>query len=106
MRGGDCVILRVEVLIDEGGGQAITFALETRCEDGTAAPTMTPTSPSGGLELTNAGVATCLYLATDATTTGNGALEQVRVKVSCVAESGYFVVRIFPLIFFDSAREY
>ena len=106
-RGGDCVILRVEVLIAEGGGKAITFALETRGEDGTTVTTMTPKSPSGGLELTSMGVATCLYLATDAATAGNGAQEQVRVVVSCTSDSGgYYVVRIFPLIFFDSAREY
>ncbi|MFN9332461.1 MAG: hypothetical protein ACK6D1_07655 [Planctomycetota bacterium] len=106
-RGGDCAILRVEVLIAEGGGKAITFALETRGEDGTTVTTMTPKSPACGLELTSTGVATCLYLATDATTAGNGAQEQVRVVVSCTSDSGgYYVVRIFPLIFFDSAREY
>jgi hypothetical protein len=106
-RGGDCAILRVEVLIAEGGGKAITFALETRGEDGTTVTTMTPKSPAGGLELTSTGVATCLYLATDATTAGNGAQEQVRVVVSCTSDSGgYYVVRIFPLIFIDSAREY
>lgn len=105
-RGGDCVLLRVEVLIAEGGGKAITFALETRGEDGTTVTTMTPKSPSGGLELTSTGVATCLYVATTAATAGNGAQEQVRVKVTCSADAQYFVVRIFPLVFFDSARAY
>lgn len=107
-RGGDCVLLRVEVLIAATtDGKAITFALETRGEDGTTVTTMTPKSPSGGLELTSVGVATCLYVATTAATAGNGAQEQVRVKVSCTSDSGgYYVVRIFPLIFFDSARAY
>ena len=90
-RGGDCVLLRVEALI----------------EDGTTVTTMTPKSPAGGLEITNTGVATCLYVATTAATAGNGAQEQVRVKVSCTSDSGgYYVVRIFPLIFFESARAY
>jgi len=46
-------------------------------------------------------------LAKATSTDGNGAQEEVRVKVSCSTSSGaYFVVRIFPLIFFDSARNY
>ncbi len=107
-RGGDCVILRVEVLIANGNGDALVFALETRGKDGTTVTTMTATSPSGGLELNATGVATALYLATTSTTAGNGAQEQVRVVVSASEESGggYFVVRIFPLIFFDSAKPY
>ena len=103
-RGGDCIILRVEVLV--ANANAITFALQTRGEDGTTITTITPTSPSGGLELTTTGVGTCLYLATTSTTVGNGAQEQVRVVVTGPTGDGYFVVRIFPLIFFDSARAY
>lgn len=106
-RGGDCVLLRVEVLIaSTSGSNAIAFSLETRGEDGTTVATMTPKSPAGGLELTSVGVATCLYVATTAATAGNGAQEQVRVKVTCSADAQYFVVRIFPLVFFDSARAY
>lgn len=104
-RGGDCVILRVEVLHDDGGGSVLKLDLETRGEDGTTVTTMTPTST--GLEVATTGVATCVYLAKEATTPGNGAQEQVRVVVTCTSgEGGYYVVRIFPLIFFDSAREY
>ena len=105
-RGGDCVILRVEVLVVSGGA-TISFDLETRGEDGTTVNPMTPTSPTTGIELTSAdgtGVASCLYLAKTNSTAGNGAQEEVRVKVSCSTSSdAYFVVRIFPLIFFDSA---
>ncbi|MEZ6036559.1 MAG: hypothetical protein R3F29_03695 [Planctomycetota bacterium] len=105
-RGGDCVLLRVEVLVKVGSA-TISFDLETRGEDGTSVVPMTPTSPTTGLDLTSVGVASCLYLAKATTTEGNGALEEVRVKVSCSTSSGaYFVVRIFPLIFFDSARDY
>lgn len=103
-RGGDCMILRVQVLIAAGGGDAVTFWLETRGEDGTTVTTpVTPTSPSGGLELTAVGVATCLYLAG---TSSGGAQEQVRVGVQCGSDmgTGYFVVRIFPIIFFDNAK--
>ncbi|MCC7063528.1 MAG: hypothetical protein IT456_12040 [Planctomycetes bacterium] len=103
-RGGDCMILRVQVLIAAGGGDAVTFWLETRGDDGTTVTTpVTPTSPSGGLELTAVGVGTCLYLAS---TTSGGSQEQVRVGVQCGAEggTGYYVVRIFPIIFFDNAK--
>ncbi|HHH28828.1 MAG TPA: hypothetical protein ENK57_10860 [Polyangiaceae bacterium] len=108
-RGGDCVLLRVEVLVASGGA-TISFDLETRGEDGTSVNPMTPTSPTTGIDLTSAdgtGVASCLYLAKATSTNGNGAQEEVRVKVSCSTSSGaYFVVRTFPLIFFDSARNY
>jgi hypothetical protein len=108
-RGGDCVILRVEVLVANGiDGNVVTFALETRGEDGTSVTTITPTSPAGGLELDATGVATCLYLATTSTSAGNGSREQVRVVVAGGGDvnEDYWVVRIFPLIFFDSARAY
>jgi hypothetical protein len=105
-RGGDCMILRAEILY-AGSGKALSFALETRGEDGTTVTTITPTSPSTGLEMTAVGVGTCLYLATTSTTAGNGSQEQVRVVITCASgDSSYHVVRIFPLIFFDSARSY
>lgn len=57
-RGGDCVILRVEVLIAaKVGSESVSFALETRGEDGGSTPTMVATYPVGGLELTGTGVA-------------------------------------------------
>ena len=89
-------------------GNVVTFALETRGEDGTSVTTITPTSPAGGLELDATGVATCLYLATTSTSAGNGSREQVRVVVAGGGDvnEDYWVVRIFPLIFFDSARAY
>ena len=107
-RGGDCIILRVEVLFAGGiDGDTVDFALETRGEDGTTVTTITATSPSGGLSLNSVGVGTCLYFATTSTSAGNGAQEQVRVVVTCTGGGGgYFVVRIFPLIFFDSAKPY
>jgi hypothetical protein len=105
-RGGDCIILRVEVLFAAGvEGAAVTFILQTRGEDGTSVTTITPTSDA--LSLDSVGVGTCVYLATTSTSPGNGAQEQVRVVVSNAnGGSGYFVVRIFPLIFFDSAKAY
>lgn len=105
-RGGDCIVFRAEVLYSSGS-KGLSFALETRGEDGTTVTTITPTSPSTGLELTAVGVGTCLYLATTSTTAGNGSQEQVRVVITCTAgDSTYHVVRVFPLIFFDSARAY
>jgi hypothetical protein len=104
-RGGDCVILRVQIL--SASPEGVSFELETRGEDGATITTMTATEPSGGLDLSTAGVFTCLYLATTSTSAGNGAQEQVRVVVTGGNPSdppGFCVVRIFPLIFFDSAK--
>lgn len=105
-RGGDCIILRAEVLIAAAGeGDVVQFALETRGEDGTTVTSITATSPGDGLSLDTVGVGTCLYLATTSTTPGNGSQEEVRVVASCQNDgSGYFVVRFFPLIFFDNAK--
>jgi hypothetical protein len=108
-RGGDCILLRAEVLIAAGNDEpdAVRFDLETRGEDGTTVTTITATSPSDGLKLSNVGVGTCIFLATTSTSAGNGAQEQVRVVVAATGGGGgYFVVRIFPLIFFDSAKPY
>jgi hypothetical protein len=107
-RGGDCVLLRVQVLFEAAAGLSLVVTLETRGEDGTTVTTMTPTSPSAGMEITAAGMFTCLYLAKTNTTAGNGAQEEVRVVLAMGSDEvpGYFVVRILPLIFFDSARDY
>lgn len=65
-RGGDCVILRVEVLVAAGGGgDTVDFALETRGENGTTVTTITPTSTA--ISASTTGVKTCLYLATTST---------------------------------------
>lgn len=107
-RGGDCVLLRVEVLVAPKVGSAtVSFALETRGEDGGPTPIMVPTHPVGGLQLTSTGVATCLYIATASTTDNKGVLEVVRVRVSVTdgSDGGYFVVRILPLTFFDNAKQ-
>lgn len=100
-RGGDCIILRVEVMKAAGGASdKLNFALETRGEDGTTVTTITPTTST--LVLSTAGLASCLYLAGAST---GGAKEQVRVKVFVNGgDGGYFVTRIFPLIFFDNAK--
>lgn len=110
-RGGDCIILRVEVLASTNATTTsmITVGLETQGEDGTTVTAMTPTYPSGGLELTEIDIGTCLFLATTSATAGNGAQEKVRVVLTAnnnIGDGGYLVVRIFPPIFFDSARAY
>lgn len=106
-RGGDCILFRYQLLIDAGvSGDKMVFTLETRGEDGTTVYTITST-PSP-IQRDAVGIGTALALATtDSESMGNGVLEQVRVKVQCTGSGGgYFVVRIFPLIFFDSAKPY
>lgn len=103
-RGGDCIILRVQVLVAAPASSTVAFSLETRGENGTTVTAITPTTTA--ISTNSTGVKTCLYLATASTSAGNGAQEQVRVKVTCTAGTGYFVVRIFPLVFFDSAKSY
>jgi len=108
-RGGDCMILRVQILTMLAA-PTLTCSLETRAEDGTTAYPVTVThssSGSGNLEMTAVGIGTGLYRATTSGTEGNGCQEQVRVKIACSVTQGAILdVRIFPIIFFDSAKAY
>lgn len=105
-RGGDCVLFRVEVMFAAGGGETMSFLLETRGEDATSSNGMVVTA--GDPEVSSAGFVTCLFLATPSTSPGNGVQEQVRVVITVKNEVGndYYIVRIHPLIFFDSAKAY
>jgi hypothetical protein len=104
-RGGDCVILRIEVLTSVGnsGDDKIAFALETQGEDGASPTTVTATYPTTGISTGSLGVATAIYVAGS---TSGGILERVRVKITNNSETAgsSYVVRIFPIIFFDNAR--
>jgi hypothetical protein len=99
---GECVLLRGESLY-KGGAGTVDLSLETRGEDGTAINPITPTTTA--ISLSTAGVLSCLYLATATT---NGAQMQVRVKMTYTggAAGDYMVVRVFPPLFFASARPY
>ena len=98
-RGGDCILLRVEILVKTGVG--LDVSLETRGDDGTSVTTISPTS-AALTGIGSVGMHPCVYLAS--ITTG-GAKKQVRVVVGCNDGSGgYFVTRIMPLIFFDNAK--
>ncbi len=104
-RGGDCFILRAELLVFDGDG-SVSVAAETRGEDGDTVTTVTATTSA--IAMSSLGVATAVYLATTSTTPGNGAQEQVRIKIAYTNGSAgdYAVVRIFPPVFFDSAKPY
>lgn len=106
-RGGDCILLRAEALIKSSGASgSVNVTLETRGEDGTSVEPVTATTTA--VALNGVGIQTCLYLASTATTAGNGAQEQVRVKVAYTdgSSGNYYVIRVFPLIYFDSAKPY
>lgn len=109
-RGGDCALLRAQALFkDNGGGATVYISLETRSEEGSSDPTMDTSYPSSApklLNLTALGVKTAIYLATTGSNSpARGFKEQVRFKVSVNGgtKGDYWVVRLFPPVFFDNS---
>lgn len=110
-RGGDCAILRAQALFKDNseGGATVRVSLETRAEDDSSAASMNTYYPSSApnlLELSALGVKTAIYLATSSSNTPlRGLKEQYRIKLSVNggAKGDYWVVRVFPLVFFDNS---
>ena len=111
-RGGDCALLRAQVLIKSIGGGSdgkIRISLETRSKEDTSATTMDTSFPSSSpkvLVLDTVGVKTSIYTATTGTNSpARGFKEQVRVKLtfSDGAASDYYVIRLLPPVFFDNS---
>ena len=105
-RGGDCLILRGDLLQKDGAGaSSVSVSAETRSEDDPATvQTMTATQ---ALSMTAVGSPyTGLWQADSANTATKGVRSQVRFKVSCTdgAKGEFFVVRLFAPIFFDNAK--
>lgn len=96
-RTGDNMLLRVEAL--KVVSATVEFVVETRAEPG--ATITTPVSPvypaTPPLKLTANGVATGYYR--------ENLKADIRLKISCTSSSAtYAVVRVFPPVFFDSAK--
>jgi hypothetical protein len=110
-RGGDCAILRAQVLMKNASGGSVRISLETRSEEGTSAnpiDTYYPSSAPKLLELSGVVVGAAIYLPTkDTSSPLRGFQEQVRAKVTVNGGSAgdYWVVRLFPPIFFDNSIE-
>ena len=112
-RGGDCALLRAQALIKyapgAGGTGTVYISLETRSEEGTSDTTMDTSYPSSAPKLLNlnaVGVKTAIYTATTGSnTTSRGFKEQVRFKVAwnAGAAGDYYVIRLFPPVFFDNS---
>ncbi|MFO1052738.1 MAG: hypothetical protein U1F36_11035 [Planctomycetota bacterium] len=109
-RGGDCAILRAQALIKGAdGGATVRISLETRTEQDAATTSMDTFHPSSSpklLELTALGVKTAVYVATTGSNSpARGFQELVRCKISVFGGSAgdYWVVRIFPIQFFDNS---
>lgn len=109
-RGGDCALLRGQVLLKQNpGGGTFRVSLETRSEEATSATSMNTAFPSSAprlLELSGAGLGTAIYLATTGSNSpARGFQEQVRMKIEFFGgEAGdYYVVRLFPIVFFDNS---
>lgn len=105
-RGGDCFTMIAECLVAATAGTIVVTA-ETRGEDGTFATSVANTI--GNCDISAAGLYTAICLATTSSSAGNGAQEQVRIKIDYAEEGSpgdYAVIRIFPLAFFDSAKPY
>ena len=104
-RGGDCFIVRAECLSVGGGDGAVSIAAETRGEDGSTITGVTQTA--GDLALNATQPFTGLFLASTSTSPGNGSQEQVRLILTYSgAPDDYAVVRVFPILFFDSSKPY
>jgi hypothetical protein len=110
-RGGDCAILRAQLLVAASAEGALRTSLETRSEEETSTNTMDTYYPASApklLELVGVGFGTAIYLATTGTNSPlRGFKEQVRAKVTTNSEAAgdYWVVRLFPVIFFDNSIE-
>lgn len=109
-RGGDCALLRAQALIKSAaGGSTVYVSLETRSEEATTATSMDTYYPSSApklLNLNSVGVKTAIYLATTGSNTpARGFQEQVRFKVTVNggAAGDYWVIRLFPPVFFDNS---
>lgn len=108
-RGGDCALLRAQALIKSSTTGAIYISLETRSEEDTAAAAMDTWYPSVNprlLAMDVVGVKTAIYVATvGSNATPRGFKEQVRFKIvfSSGAAGDYYVIRLFPLVFFDNS---
>jgi len=110
-RGGDCVLLRAQVLhrgSDTNG--EIHVSIETRSAESTTGAQMNTAFPSTTprlLVLDSVGVKTAIYTATTADNSPpRGCKEQVRFKIEFVGEEAageYYVIRLLPLVFFDNA---
>ena len=107
-RGGDCALLRAQILFKSTTGK-LRISLETRSQEDTATTTMDTSYPSSTpklLEMNAVGVKTAIYTATTGTNTpSRGFKEQVRAKVTFTdgADGDYYVTRLFPLVFFNNS---
>lgn len=108
-RGGDCALLRAQALIKSSSAGAIYVSLETRSAEDTSATTMDTFFPSSApklLILNAVEVKTAIYLATTGSNSpARGFKEQVRCKITFNGGSAgdYYVIRAFPLVFFDNS---
>lgn len=102
-RGGDCFIVRAQGLY-KGGAASLSITAWRRTEEETDASAVQVTASGSNISV-GAGMNTAIYLASTST---NGAGELVRLKLECTGGSAgdYFVLRIFPIIFFDGAKAY
>lgn len=104
-RGGDCLILRGDLLQKSSATGSIDVGVETRSEeDPTAAVTITATQ---ALSMNGVGSPfTGLWLADSTNTAAKGVREQVRFKItfSGGVAGDFHVARLFAPIFFDNSK--
>lgn len=96
-RSGDNMLLRVEALTMAGA--TVEFVVETRAEPGATITTaVSPAYPTPGpLKLNALGLKTGYYK--------ENLKAEVRLKIWCSSSNTtYAVVRVFPPVFFDSAK--
>lgn len=105
-RGGDCLILRGDVLQKYNSGVlgSISVTVETRGDEGTSVTTLTATQ---ALSMNATGDPyTGLWQADSANTATKGVRAQVRFVITFTggSQGDFFVIRLFAPIFFDNAK--
>jgi hypothetical protein len=109
-RGGDCALVRAQMLIKSTASGSIRISVETRSAEDTASTEMETSFPSSDprlLSLESVGVKTAIYTATEDADIAHprGFQEQYRFKVQFYGGSAgdYCVLRLLPPVFFDNA---
>lgn len=108
-RGGDCAILRAQVLVKSSASGKVQISMETRSEEDVSPTLMDTSYPSAApklLDLSAVGLKTAIYTAVAGSSSpARGFKEQWRLKIttSGMSAGDYYVIRIFPPVFFDNS---
>lgn len=108
-RGGDCALLRAQVLVKSSSTGKILVSMETRSEEETGTNLMDTAFPSSAprvLVMEAVEVKTAIYTAVSGASTplrGFKGLWRIKITFSGGAPGDYYVLRLFSPVFFDNS---